>query len=364
VSTGRLQARGHIKTMKSKGVSVILCCHNSESRLKPTLQHLATQHITIGIPWEINLVDNASTDQTALFGESVWQQYGSDINFNVVFEPKLGLMHARIRGLKSASFTYICFIDDDNWLDVNYVQKVYDIFESHPDVAACGGKIEAVFEPGFQLPSWFHEYQQAYAIGAQGETEGVVPDSRGYLWGAGLSFRKSALIQLFDSGFRPLLTDRRGKLLTAGGDSELCYALRACGWKLWYSPQLRLRHFIPSFRVDWNYLLKMYKGFGAARVFHKVYLFFLNGRKRIKLFRWFYHLRKDLKRILKLGKKNILTAFLKPKPGNNIDIEAYFRFGKLIQKLKIAPWSYNKIYKNVNKTLQQAKRIKQKSCDN
>jgi hypothetical protein len=101
----------------------------------------------------------------------------------------------------------------------------------------------------------------------------------------------------------------------------------------------------------------MYKGFGASRVFHKVYLFFLNGHKRTKLFRWFYHLRKDFKRILKLGKKNILTAFLKPTPGNGSDIEAYFRYGKLIQKLKIAPWTYNKMYKDVHKVLKKAKRI-------
>lgn len=357
MSIGRLPARGHIKRMKTKGVSVILCCHNSESRLTPTLQHLAKQDISVDIPWEIILVDNASTDQTAHSAKSVWQQYNCDIDFKVVIEPRLGLMHARIRGLRAASFAYICFIDDDNWLDASYLQQVYHIFEFHPEVAVCGGQIEAVFETGFQLPPWFYEYQQAYAVGTQGETEGVVPDSRGYLWGAGFSFRKSALVQLFDSGYRPLLTDRRGKLLTAGGDAELCYAVRACGWKLWYSPQLSLRHFIPSFRADWNYLLKMNKGFGAARVYHKVYLFFLNDRKRIKSFRWFYHLRKDLKRILKLGKKNILAAFLKPTPGNNKDVEVYFRFGKLIQKLKIAPWSYNKMYKDFNKILKQAKRI-------
>ena len=306
MSIGCLQARGHIKRMQAEGVTVILCCHNSELRLKSTLQHLATQHIRISIPWEIVLVDNASTDQTSNLGKSVWHQYGSNSNFKVVYEPKPGLMHARIRGLKCASFEYLCYIDDDNWLDINYIQQVYDIFESHPEVAVCGGKSEAVFEPGLQIPSWFYEYQQAYAIGNQGESEGFVPVSRGYLWGAGISFRKSALIQLFNSGFTPLLTGRRGKLLTAGEDAELCFALRACGWKLWYSPQLSLKHFIPSFKVDWNYLLKMYKGFGASRVFLKIYLFFLNGHKRLKLFRWFHHFRKDLTSIFKLGGKNIL----------------------------------------------------------
>ena len=343
--------------MKTKGVSVIICCHNSESRLLPTLRHLAEQHVNIDTPWEVILVDNASTDQTESLAKSLWQQYGCNNNFKVVFEPKLGLMNARIKGLKSASFEYICFTDDDNWLDVNYVQQVYYIFESHPEVAICGGKIEAVFETGFQPPAWFHKYQHAYAVGAQGGTEGDVSDSRGYLWGAGLSFRKSVLLGLFDSGFKPLLTDRKGKLLTSGGDAELCYALRACGWKLWYSPQLRLRHFIASFRVDWNYLLKMYKGFGASHVFHKVYLFLFKGRKRVKLSTWFYHLRKDFKCILKLGKKNFLTAFLKPTPGNSSDIEVYLRFGQLIQKLKISPWTYKKMYNDVNKMLKQAKRI-------
>lgn len=343
--------------MEPEGVSVILCCHNSEPRLKPTLQHLALQEITTGIPWEIVLVDNASTDQTPHLAKSLWRQNRCDIDFKIVFEPNLGLINARIHGLKCSSFEYICYIDDDNWLDVHYIEKVYDIFKSHPEVAVCGGRSEAVFEPGFQLPFWFFKYQHAYAIGSQGENEGVVPDSRGYLWGAGISFRKSALMQLIDSGFKPLLTGRSGQSLSAGEDAELCLALRACGWKLWYSPQLKLRHFIPSFKVDWNYLLRMYKGFGASHVFHKVYLFLFKGRKRVKLSIWFYHLRKDFKRILKLGKKNLLTAFLKPTPGNSSDIEAYLRFGQLIQKLKISPWTYNKIYNDVNKMLKQAKRI-------
>jgi hypothetical protein len=64
-----------------------------------------------------------------------------------------------------------------------------------------------------------------------------------------------------------------------------------------------------------------------------------------------------------MRKKHILKAFLKPKPGNNKDRVGYYRFGSLIQILKIPPWSYNKMYKEINKTLHQAILIKQKNCN-
>ena len=48
-----------------KGISVIVCCYNSAERLTETIKHLAGQNVPHYIPWELIVVDNASTDNTA-----------------------------------------------------------------------------------------------------------------------------------------------------------------------------------------------------------------------------------------------------------------------------------------------------------
>src|SRR5207247_2261272 len=48
------------------------------------------------------------------------------------------------------------------------------------------------------------------------------------------------------------------------GDAELCYGLRLAGWRLWYEPKLKLKHFLPATRLQWNYLRRVSRGFGAA----------------------------------------------------------------------------------------------------
>jgi hypothetical protein len=101
-------------------------------------------------------------------------------------------------------------------------------------------------------------------VGQQADKAGDVTDSRGYLWGAGLCIRKRAWQALTEKNFSFRLSDRKGRALSAGGDAELCYALRLAGWRLWYEPRLRMQHFLPESRLQWDYLRRVSRGFGAA----------------------------------------------------------------------------------------------------
>ncbi|MBK8553007.1 MAG: glycosyltransferase [Ignavibacteria bacterium] len=49
-----------------------------------------------------------------------------------------------------------------------------------------------------------------------------------------------------------------------GGDTEICYALRNEGWKIWYDSRLKFKHYISGKRLDWKYLRKLFRGFGQA----------------------------------------------------------------------------------------------------
>jgi glycosyltransferase involved in cell wall biosynthesis len=251
------------------GVSVIICCYNSAERLPETLSHLAAQAGASSVPWEVVVIDNASLDATAAVARQSWPENGP-APLRVVNEPMPGLTHARHRGLRESRFGFLSFIDDDNWVSPSWVADVFRVLSTHPEVAACGGRGEPVLELE-KAPELFSVFASAYAVGPQAETEGYVARARSILYGAGLSVRKSAWTALISQGFRPALSDRKGKSLSSGGDSELCMALVLAGWKLWYDPSLTFKHYLPTERLQWDYLRRLNRSFGTAVVWMEQY---------------------------------------------------------------------------------------------
>jgi glycosyltransferase involved in cell wall biosynthesis len=236
--------------------------------LPQTLTHLAAQQVDPRLPWEIMVVDNASTDETAKTALDCWPDNFA-VPLRVINQPEIGLSHARVRALDEAKYELITFIDDDNWVCPGWVQMVADLMSKRAEIGACGGISEACSE--ISAPWWFETYQEWYAVGPQADHEGDITWSRGYLWGAGLSIRRSAWKQLVELGFRFTLTDRCGTSLCAGGDSELCFALRLLGWRIWYEPQLKICHYLPANRLQWRYLRQILRGIGKASPLLRTY---------------------------------------------------------------------------------------------
>jgi hypothetical protein len=139
----------------------------------------------------------------------------------------------------------------------------------HLEVGACGGASEAVCE--ITPPPWFEHQCKYYAIGPQAHQAGDITWDRGWLWGAGLTIRRSAWDSLVEKGFQPLLEDRRGTQLSNGGDVELCFALRLAGWRIWYDPRLHFRHFLEAHRLNWSYLCRLNRWMGVGTVRHDPY---------------------------------------------------------------------------------------------
>jgi glycosyltransferase involved in cell wall biosynthesis len=302
--------------------------------LPATLSHLERQTVPPEIPWEVIVVDNGSTDDTADIAVRLWSNNPPTL-LRVVREHRLGLSYARHCGLSEAKYEIVSFIDDDNWVCRDWVQLVSDLMGQFQDVGACGGYNEAVCE--ITPPYWFEIYKAAYAIGPQGSEPGDISNGRGFLWGAGLSVRKSAWQQLVTEEFRQLLLDRRGAASTAGGDAELSFALRLAGWKLWYDPRLQLRHFLPAHRLEWSYVRSLYRGFGASSVYLDLYSYALEGEPRSSLQQV---TRKRESKILALLIKllwyqaKIRLSFHKGSEGNDDILQREVRTGRLLELLQ------------------------------
>ena len=240
------------------GVSIVICCYNSENRIGETIKHIFSQKVGKDILWEVILVNNNSTDRTVDIVNDIWQKDYKNIDFKVVDEPNAGLSNARIRGAKTANYKYILFCDDDNWFASDYLEKAYKIMNSNPDIGVLGGRGEA--EPESKLPFWFHSFQDSYAVGVQSINSGDITD-RGYVWGAGFILIKDTFLKLLTSGFSFYCSGRKNNKLLAGDDNEICKWFILAGYKLWYNEDLYYKHYIPTERLKKEYLIKITEGF-------------------------------------------------------------------------------------------------------
>jgi glycosyltransferase involved in cell wall biosynthesis len=294
------------------GVTVIICCYNSSTKLPSVLTHLAAQEVPRYIPWEVVIIDNASTDDTSQVALRVWPKDGP-APLAVRYEPQLGLIHARHRGFSEAQYEFVSFIDDDS---------------HRSTIGACGGFIEEICE--IKPPWWFEKYKSNYAAGHQWPEPGDVTEKRGYLWGAGLTMRKSVWRKLICSGFRSLLTGRRKNSLTAGEDAELCFAIRMAGFQLWYDPRLHLRHYLPTRRLTWRYFRLLYRGFGASTVGHDPYQAILGSDGKMYPETWKQEFSRTFMKLLRF-RVSLGKALLTPCEGDHQALAIELAIGRLLE---------------------------------
>lgn len=117
-------------------VSVIIPCHNVEPYIDRTLSSLSAQ--TIGIDClEIICVDDASTDRT---WEHLlaWEQKYPDNILLVQCEENGRQGKARNIGLTHATADWIAFIDSDDWVEPDYLEKLFQsALDTQSDVVCC-----------------------------------------------------------------------------------------------------------------------------------------------------------------------------------------------------------------------------------
>ncbi len=337
------------------GVSIVICCHNSAERIPETLRFLADQRGDDSYAWEVIVVDNASSDKTSIVAEKSCPEALRG-RLRIVSEPMPGLTHARLCGVRKSQYEIVSFIDDDNWVCEDWVQQISNIFSNKPKIGAAGGPSEAMFEES--PPVWFRDVQGFFAVGPQHSQTGDVTDAAGsLLWGAGLSLRKKAIQELLSADFQFLLSDRKGAQLTTGGDTEMCFALRALGWRFWYDEQLLLRHYVPAGRLSWEYACKLLSGMGEASALFNIYLIALQMypfTARVPRYKmtWLFQFLKGVKSLLTLIFKYPIECLLQREGDRNkltfhactgylnAMVRARSEYHSKIREIRAAKWNY------------------------
>jgi glycosyltransferase involved in cell wall biosynthesis len=254
--------------MLQPGVSVVICCYNSGEVIVPTIESLSQLTIPSECGYEVIIVDNNCTDNTVQLARKAWRN--STKPLHIIKETQPGLIYARKKGVLQAHYDIILFVDDDNILEPDWVERLIVMYSKNPEIGGIGGFNEPLFEEGVEKPSWFENFSSMYACTAHYENP-EVSSFKQTLYGAGLSLRTNVARSVFDSNLPFFLVGRKEDALTRGDDSEICLRVGLMGWKLWYESTLKLKHTILRRRVKWEYVLQARREGGHADIILKIY---------------------------------------------------------------------------------------------
>ena len=173
--------------MAALTLSVIVCTHNPRpDYFCRALGSLQSQTYP-GANWELLVVDNARTVPVGEKWNLSWHPYARHVR-----EEMLGLTPARLRAIQESTADLLIFVDDDNVLASDYLERAHSIFERCPRLGVFGA---GVLSPEFEidLPQSIEPYVGMLTVRAVSSPRrsSNPSDYQSLPWGAGLCVRRS-----------------------------------------------------------------------------------------------------------------------------------------------------------------------------
>jgi glycosyltransferase involved in cell wall biosynthesis len=246
-------------------LSFLVCSNRALGTLPRALNAIANQsHANL---WECVLVDNGFTKEEASQVQRQAVELFQSGKFRMIREEQPGLGYARRTGIAAASGDWIIMLDDDNYLEPDFVAVLLKLLERFPE--ACG--VSPCVYP--LLPPPNAGWQKVVANRCLSVTEAALAALSGLprLYagseaplaprppGGGMTIRRSIALQWshVSSDRGTLFLERTGVNLIGAGDEEIWRTLLSMGVPVLVANNLRIAHDLPVSRFSWMYLWRL-----------------------------------------------------------------------------------------------------------
>jgi glycosyltransferase involved in cell wall biosynthesis len=265
-------------------LSVIVCTHNPRrDYLQRVLEALNNQTLTKD-RWELLIIDNGSAESLADAWDLSWHASARHIREDVV-----GLTAARLRGIAESQGELLVFVDDDNVLAEDFLERAVDISGKYAHIGAFGsGRLEPEFE--VQPPDEIRSSLPMLALRSvrSAQWSNNPRDHQVIPWGAGLCVRRRVASHYPDFVDRLGISGvlgRKGWELFSGDDDVFSWVATSLRLGFGIFPELKATHLIAAHRLRQEYVIKLIRGHAFS---HGALRYMLTGAepKRIHWSQW------------------------------------------------------------------------------
>ncbi|MCF0175698.1 MAG: glycosyltransferase family 2 protein [Bacteroidales bacterium] len=242
-----------------KKITVAVSTYNRERFLPGLFESIAGQTMDKSL-FETVIVDNNCTDNTAEIVHAFMEAH-PEMEIRYVLETRQGLSFGRNRGIAESKGEYVTFADDDALLAPDFLEKVCDYLDLHPDVSEVGGPIFLQYL--CPVPKWENRYMNSLLgyFNPSAEKFVMTGKNRTYPRGSNMTFRISVFGK---AGMFNTELGRTGKGLGGGEEKDMAFRILDCGFRIAYIPQAVVYHLVPEERTTMEFIRRQARGVGAS----------------------------------------------------------------------------------------------------
>lgn len=126
---------------KEPDVSVIVAAFNGAKFIAEAIDSVLRQTFR---DFEIIVVDDGSSDNT----RQVLEPYIANSSIRYIYQVNGGLAAARNTGIRAGTGKYLCFLDQDDWLESSSLECRLALFEEHPELGFVFSDFRMAFMKG------------------------------------------------------------------------------------------------------------------------------------------------------------------------------------------------------------------------
>jgi glycosyltransferase involved in cell wall biosynthesis len=238
-------------------ITVAICTYNRERFLKQLFDSISRQSLNKS-SFEVVLINNNSPGNTKeIF--TLFCKENPTLKTVYSEETKQGLSFARNHAISLAKSPLITFLDDDAFIEENYLENCLAAFSNNSNIVALGGKILLHYEGN--IPKWENKYLNSllgyFNLGDLPFTF----SKKNYPRGSNMTFS----LKVFEiiGAFNTYL-GRTDKSMIGGEEKELFDRIYRANLEVLYDPKIIVFHSVPEERTTSSFIRRQAIGAGMS----------------------------------------------------------------------------------------------------